>query len=395
MENAPNDVVLSSLILNRKTVILMKYRCNVCGAVFGTDETVCPVCRMGLEHFELIPDEEDAPVEAAPSAAPSRYVILGTGIAALSAAKEIRALAPDARILMIGEEAVMPYQRTALTKIPPRAAIGNDLALHGRDFYFENEIQLVSGVRVAALDTSSKTVTLSDGSALSYDTCLYALGSHAFIPPIPGAHFDNVFTLRTVADAEHMADTLKGARSAVVIGGGVLGLEAAEALKKSGLTHVTVLEGAPSPLSGRADGELAARLDRLLAEGGIRLLCGRTVEEIVGEEKTARGVRTEREWLPADLILLSCGVRANIEIAREAGLACGRGVKVDAHMATDAPSVFACGDCAEIDGVGCGLWTTAQSMGLCAGRNAAGADVPYEPQSVPTVLHLFGTTFSL
>ena len=353
-----------------------KVRCLVCGAVFDADAEVCPVCGVGPDQFE--------PVEAEPEPlfrhdTEEIFMILGGGTAALSAAKAIRARNQTASIVLVSEEKALPYNRPMLTKALTQGEIGDNLAIEPETWYTENRVYPMLGYRIESINPQAREVRLAGGIRLAYDKLIYALGARCFVPPFPGADLAGVYAIRSVADAQQVREAVKAARQAAVIGGGVLGLEAAWALREAGL-EVTVIETAPKLLAGKVDDEASALLTAIAGKAGVKIIANAKVERIAGETRAEAVDLADGTKVPADIVVVSCGIRANAAVAEAAGLTIGRAVQVDAHMQTSARRVFACGDCAEYEGLNYGIWPEATQQGEIAGANAAGDSPAYVPE---------------
>jgi nitrite reductase (NADH) large subunit len=371
----------------------MKHRflCTVCGYIHEGDAPPdeCPVCGVGPEAFELMDDEAPAPVAATPAPRPAAthgagLLILGGGIAALSAVEAARKAAPDVPITLVHREAALPYDRLSLTRLLSGEVERDRLILRPEGWFADQRIRLVHG-EARRIDRAARTVHLAGPEALTYDRLLLATGAHAFVPPIPGARREGVQVLRTLADADTLLE--RGARGGrcVCIGGGLLGLETAGALARRGL-EVTVCEEAAWLLHRQLAQSASNRLAGHLSGLGIVVRTGVKVIEIVGDE-TVRAVRlADGADLPVDLVVIAAGVRPNIGLARDAGLTVGRGVVVDDGLRTSDPDVLAAGDVAEHRGVTWGLWPVAMEQGSLAGRALAGAAVTYDGKPPPTQL---------
>ena len=316
-----------------------------------------------------------------------RYLILGGGVAALSAAKAIRKTDPSGLIVLLTNEDALPYNRPALTKQLLSNLSAADVALENAAWYDApgRDILVLTGRTVSALDAGQKTVTLADGLVFPYDKLVYALGARCFIPPFEGSDRENVIAVRTLEDAARVRSLAKDAKAAVVIGGGVLGLEAAWCLRQGGL-NVTVIEFEAQIMSRQIDEEAAAHLISAMAAHGVKLFTRTSAASYDGRILTLTDGRT----LPADLVIVSAGVRANAEIAAAAGIEVNRKIIVDKRMQTSAPDVYAAGDCA-VCGMSYALWTEAGEMGKVAGTNAAGGHAEYKAIPRPLIFHGFDT----
>lgn len=350
-------------------------KCVLCGAIFPEGVAVCPVCGAGPDQFISM----TAVSGAFHMDTDEKFLILGGGIAALSAAEAIRERNATCHITMVTDEPTPPYHRPMLTKALCQNAPPTQV--HGEAWYRERSILVVTERAVTALDTRLREAQLGGGIRLRYDKCVYALGARCFIPPIPGADLPEVVAIRTLADAEKVrARIANGARRVVVIGGGVLGLEAAWSLCKAGLT-VTVLERDARLMPRQLDAEASKMLLDAARAAGVSVRVG---AQTVSIERGADGASVRLstgENLPADIVIVASGVRANSAIAADAGAATGRAVTVNARMETSLPCVYACGDCAEFGGANVSIWPVAAETGRVAGANAAGDDMRYVPVS--------------
>jgi NADPH-dependent 2,4-dienoyl-CoA reductase/sulfur reductase-like enzyme/ferredoxin len=352
----------------------------------------CSARTLGTGGVSISTNPDDVPAgtnveeQVAPSAITS-VVIIGNGVAGVTAAEEVRRLQPDCDIHLIGRESFQFYNRMAISRIvyDRNAMIG--LAVKPDEFYDEQRITSWLNTQVRAINRGKRTVELATGEVLPWDRLILATGSSSNVPPIPGANLDGVFVLREATDALALRAYAQehGARHAAVVGGGLLGLEAAHALHQLGL-QTTVLEGAPRLLPRFLDEEgsqvMAAHFDR----EGVAVRCGVTVEAIVGQSEVDGVHLGEHGHVPADLVVICAGITPNVDLARSAGLVVNRGIVVDTSMRTSAAGIFAAGDTAEFDGAIVGLWATAATQAEVAARNALGGDETYEPVPPAAVL---------
>lgn len=348
-------------------------KCVICGEIFDAKLTSCPVCGVGPENFIPV-DESEVTFKSDTN---ERFIILGAGAAALNAATSIRERNEKCSIVMISDEPVLPYNRPMLTKNMLAGLESDQFAIHDSEWYKANNIELVLGATISNLDTSLKTVTLKDGKAYQYDKCIYALGASSAVPPISGSDLPEVVTIRTLDDIKKVDSLLKSAKNAVVIGGGILGLESAWELSKS-KCDVTVLEMADRLMPNKLDAGASEMLCKIAESNGIKVHTSVQIDKILGSGKVSGVKLKDGAEHAADLVILSCGVRPNIGIAKEAGLNINRAIVVDDEMHTGVSNVFACGDCAEFGGVNYALWSEATDMGKVAGANAAGDKLKYE-----------------
>lgn len=350
-------------------------KCLVCGEIFDASLEICPVCGVGKEHFVPAEEEESGSVRDTDN----QYVILGNGAAGFYAAQEIRKRDRTGSILMISEEPYRSYNRPMLTKAIVSCLTEEQIAIVDQSWYEEHQIQLVLGREVCHMDPAQKEVELADGTKYGYTKLICALGSRCFIPPIPGNSLPEVVAIRSLSDVRKVEDLMKTAEHAVVIGGGVLGLEAAWELKKAGLS-VVVLEAAPVLMGRQLDEAAGEWLREEARKSGIEIRTSAGVSSIDGEDHVAGVTLNGGEHFPAELVIISAGVRANTELAQKTGLETGKGIIVNSRMETNLQDVYACGDCTEYQGMNYGVWSQAVEQGKTAGSNAAGEEREYELQ---------------
>lgn len=363
-------------------------KCLVCGEIFDASLGKCPVCGVGLD--QCVPVDEDTAMFKCST--DRRYLIVGGGIAGLSAAEAIRRRDDTGEIIMLTQENYLPINRPMLTK--DLAAIANDpdsLFVHNEDWYKERHITVYTGVAVTAIDTVGKTVATTAKYSLSYDKLIWAAGAECFVPPFKGKDKPGVITIRHLWDSAELEERIETGKKAVVIGGGVLGLEAASELMRAGI-DTTVLEATPQIIGRQVDAGTAATLKGFME--GLKVKCyeGVTIEEITGEDK-AEGVKlADGREFAADFVIVSCGNRANLGPMKDAGAAINRAIVVNSRMETSLPDIYACGDCCEFDGINYQLWQEASNQGRTAGANAAGEELYYRTELMGLSMEGFGTS---
>ncbi|MCC8102840.1 MAG: FAD-dependent oxidoreductase [Clostridiales bacterium] len=364
-------------------------KCLVCGEIFDASLGICPVCGVGLDQCVPVEEEEISYQKDTNR----RYVILGGGVAGVSAAEAIRKRDQTGNILILSAEDYLPIHRPMLTKnLDIADAPAEELYIHPQEWYEEHDIQLRLGEAVQSLDPQRRVVrTANAGDEIGYDSLVFATGAECFIPPFDGWQKEGVVTIHHLSDSRKIQGWMKTARNAVVIGGGVLGLEAASELLRNGI-HVTVLEAAPQIIGRQADADSAAVLRKKMSDLGVACLEGVQIEGVEGEEHASAVKLKTGEVFPADFVIVSCGNRANVKAAQEAGIQVERAIVVNHFMETSLPDIYACGDCAQCDGVNFQLWAEASEQGRIAGANAAGERIGYQAQVLGLNLEGFGTT---
>ncbi len=360
----------------------------------GTARLAC-MCRVKGPvslSFEL----EQARAQSAQAELPSdaairSVVIIGNGIAGVTAADYVRRRHSDCEIHLISQERHQLYNRMAITRlIYGRSAMGG-LYLQPDNWYDERRITCWLNTQAVRIDREGRQVLLATGDQLPYDRLILATGSASLVPPIVGFGLPGSFVLREAEDAMQVrafAQTYHG-RRAVIGGGGLLGLEAAYALRKLGM-QVTVLERGAYLLRRQLDERGAQLLQNYLQGIGIEVLLNAEAAELRGASRVEQVRLHDGRELPADMLLVAVGIKPNMALAQGAGLAVGRGVLVDETMATSAPEIFAAGDVAEVDGQLLGLWPVAVEQARIAAHNATGGAEQYRAAAPVTALKVVG-----
>lgn len=272
-------------------------------------------------------------------------VIVGAGQAGARAAETLRRLGFDGGITLIGEEPHPPYQRPPLSKKFLKGEMNKEqLWLQGEGFFARNAIELVTGVRAAAIDPRARRMSLTDGSERSYHKLILATGSRARDLPVPGADLAGVHSLRGIADVVHLREAVARAGRIAVIGGGYIGLEVAAVLRELG-KDVVVLEGEDRLLKRVMSPLMSDFFLALHRRNGVEVRLSERVVRLVGDGRVSAVELAGGEKLATDLVLVAVGGRANDELAAAAGLACQDGVIVDSHCIAT-PDIYAAGDCA-------------------------------------------------
>ncbi|MFT4069153.1 NAD(P)/FAD-dependent oxidoreductase [Paraburkholderia sp.] len=274
-------------------------------------------------------------------------IVIGAGQAAMQLASTLRDGGYRGRLLLVGDEPGLPYQRPPLSKAYLAGAVTREeLVLSTSKSLEKSEIELRSGVRVCAIDRAAARIELEDGERVAYDQLVLATGSRNRLLMVPGCELAGVRQLRTLAEADALATALDTARSVAVIGAGFIGLEFAALAAQRGLA-VTVIEAGARPMGRAVSPEMSGMFRDIHERAGIRFRFGTTVTRIDGRAGAVISVRTSAgEQVAADLVLVGIGVLPNTELAAEAGLRVADGVEVDTHLCTCDPAISAIGDCA-------------------------------------------------
>ena len=311
-----------------------------------------------------------------------KIIIIGAHAAGVDAASAARKTDRTAEITLITKEEKPAYSRCGLPFVLGKHIKEfDDLVVFPERFYKMMKLNLLTETTVTNVDTKAKTVNITDKNGtkdtLTYDSLILATGAGPFMPPVKGHEKKGIFVVRTIDDGKKIEAAIKGAKSAVVIGAGLIGLEVAVACIERGL-KTTVVEFLPYVLPVLLDKAMADNVQKALEEKGMNIIVGKGAEEFLGDDKVT-GVLVAGETIPADLVVVATGVRANLELAKNAGVALGqKGIPTNTRMETNIKDVYAIGDCAETINLitrrpmMSQLGTTAVRQGKVAGTNAAG-----------------------
>ncbi|MFP3868780.1 MAG: NAD(P)/FAD-dependent oxidoreductase [Desulfobacteraceae bacterium] len=305
------------------------------------------------------------------------YLIIGNGAAGNAAAEAIRKYDHKGIIRIFSKGKYPFYYVPALPDYLAGEKQLDQFTIHNLDWYEKNRIDLHLDTEITAIDPDPKVVETRQGEQYPYDQLLLATGGYSFVPPIKGAELEGVFTLRTLDDANTIKQRSEKSRRVVLIGGGLLGLEAGNGLRKAGL-EVKVVEFFPRLLPRQMDVPGAAILQKQLEEMGFSFFLGARTKEIVPDPEGLAVILESGERLPADLVLISAGVRPELTLAKSLGLEIDKGVKVDDAMRTSREDIYAAGDLVEHRGRFYGIWPACLEQGRVAGAAMAGQGAKYE-----------------
>jgi nitrite reductase (NADH) large subunit len=309
-------------------------------------------------------------------------VIVGNGVAGITAAKIIKDKNLKSKVSIYTDEKSNYYPRPRLYEILSGESEPEDIVVFSDEWYRKHDISVHLGKKAVSVDTKQKKLKLDDKTEISYDKLVLANGAHCFVPPIKGSEKKGIFTLRNIKDAITIRDYTKNTRKAIIIGGGLLGLEFAYALKKLG-QQVTVIELFQRLLPRQLDNDGANILKNRIEELDIHVMLDAKTAEILGKEKVS-GIKLENyETILGDLVLISAGIRCNIELANKSEININRGVVVDNHLKTSAENVYAIGDIAEFDGRVYGIIPAAIDQAQKVAENIQEEKTSYEG-TVPT-----------
>ncbi|WP_457787052.1 nitrite reductase large subunit NirB [Pseudomonas sp. PL-6] len=322
-----------------------------------------------------------------------KLVMIGNGMAGVRTLEELLKLAPDLYdITVFGAEPHPNYNRILLSPVLAGEQTFEEIVLNDLGWYAENDIKLLLGRKVVKIDRKKRLVIADDGSEAEYDRLLIATGSNPFILPIPGKDLQGVIGYRDIADTQMMMDTAKTHKHAVVIGGGLLGLEAANGLKLRGM-DVTVVHLGDWLLERQLDRTAGELLQKSLEDRGLKFLLPKHTAELLdnGEGRVCAVKFKDGEVIPADLVVMAAGIRPNSELAESAGIACNRGILVNDTMQTYDPRIYAIGECASHRGIAYGLVAPLfEQAKVCANHLAQLGFARYQGSVTSTKLKVTG-----
>jgi NAD(P)H-nitrite reductase large subunit len=325
----------------------------------------------------------------------TKYLIIGNSAGGIGAAEAIRQVDKEGALAIVSEEPYPVYSRPLISKYLARERTLNGMLFRPLAFYDQNNILFLAAKRVMHLELDSRTAWLEDNEQIAWDKLLLAVGGKPIFPNMKGSDKRGVFTFTNLDDAKAVDRFLDNARKAVVIGGGLIGISATEALVKRGV-DVGVVEMKERILNTILDDQASLMAEEALRQAGVGITTGHTVIEITGRETVEGVVLDDGEVIPCDLVLVAIGVSPRSELALDAKLKVNRGIVVDRHMATDHLDVYACGDVAEAYDFAHGdnrlgpIWPNAYIGGRTAGFNMAGIPTRYPGGTAVNSLNYFG-----
>ncbi len=321
-----------------------------------------------------------------------KLVLVGNGLAGMRCLEDLLDMAPDRyEVTVIGEEPWGNYNRIMLSPVLSGDKSIEDIMLHSHAWYSDKGIHFIAGDAAVKIDRPRKQVYTEKGIVVDYDRLILATGSKPFIPPIKGSDLKGVLSFRDIYDVNTMLEYCKNKKNAVVIGGGLLGLEAAYGLKQRGM-NVTVLHLMDRIMDRQLDARASALLKQSIEAKGIPVLTEANTEELIGQDGHVSQLRLkDGTVLEADFVVFAVGIRPNMALAQSAGLRCNRGVMVNDTMQTFDPSIYAVGECIEHRNQTFGLveplWGQAF---ICASHLAEHGSLIFKAPTVPTQLKVSG-----
>ncbi|MGL5052897.1 MAG: FAD-dependent oxidoreductase [Cetobacterium sp.] len=367
---------------------VMKWTCSVCGQSYTQIDApdICPACGVGKEFF--IPSSLETKLEKVVNK--ENIIIIGGGIAALSAAKIIRERSEESKVTILSDEKEYPYYRTLLSEMIGEEISRTKFLVKPENWYKDKDIDIKLNITIENIMTVDKKIKTSDGDYIDYDKLIIATGARSMVPSIGNSHLDGIFTVRNEKDIDKIKKYCIGKRKAVVIGGGVLGLESACGLQKLGM-DVSVIEMMQRILPRQLDEEGSKLFETCITNSKIKLYKNSKAERFIGNEMVEGIYLDSGELIKADVVIISSGIIPNKELAHSAGIKINRGIVIDDKMKTSEEFIYACGDVAEYKGNIIGLWQASSDQGKIAGLNSIGINQKYEDKIQPVTFEGVGT----
>ena len=320
-----------------------------------------------------------------------KLVMIGNGMAGVSFLEQLLKLNPNRYdITVIGAEPHPNYNRIMLSSVLAGDASMQDIILNDWDWYRDNNIMLHAGQTAESIDTQKQTVKTDKGIVVSYDELVIATGSLPFMLPLPGADKEGVIAFRDIKDCESMIEASKKYRKAVVIGGGLLGLEAARGLVNLKM-EVSVVHIFNNLMERQLDATASRLLQAELESQGMNFLLEKQSDSIIGKKRVAGLKFKDGTHVDADLVVMAVGIKPNVQLAKDSGIEVNRGIVVNDYLQTSIPNIYSVGECAEHRGIAYGLVAPLYEQGAILAKKLAGVDSDgYQGSVVSTKLKVSG-----
>ncbi|MCL5265864.1 MAG: FAD-dependent oxidoreductase [Chloroflexi bacterium] len=328
-----------------------------------------------------------------------KYVIIGNSAGGIGAVEAIRQVDSEGPIAIVSDEPYPAYSRPMISEYLSGETSLERMLFRPRDFYRANGVDTIFGKKVSGIDTKESLVKFANGDTLRYEKLLVATGGVPFVPKTEGGDREGVFTFTTLRDANLISSKLENARSAVVIGGGLIGISVTQALVKRDI-DVTIVELKDRILNVLLDEEASRIAGQAVLKAGVKIVTNSTVKQITGQPFAEQAVRSvildNGDEVRCDLVVMAIGVMPRLDAVADSGIKANRGIVVDRYMTTSVPNVYACGDVAEAYDYVLGInrltpiWPNAYIGGRIAGFNMAGLETEYAGGTAMNSMNYFG-----
>ncbi|PFM96032.1 FAD-dependent oxidoreductase, partial [Bacillus thuringiensis] len=319
------------------------------------------------------------------------FVIIGSGVAAVNAAKTIREYDKGSNIFIFGEEPLLPYKRIKLSKDLYSDLHSEKVLIKKKKWYQDNHISVFINTKVVKINTDEQFIVTSNETVFSYHKLLICTGANNRRLEINGINKKNIFTIRDMKEADELKGHLEDKESVVIIGGGVQGLETAWSILKAG-KKVSIVEVAPLLMSRQLDTKSSLLLKRKIEKEGVKVYLNTSIDSILGKESVTGIKMNDNSQINCDSIVYSIGVTPNTKLVHDTAIKLNRGIVVDEKMRTNIDSVYAAGDVAEVNNEIEGLWGTALEQGRVAGSNMVSKTAIYKKEIPTTIFNAFNVS---
>lgn len=319
------------------------------------------------------------------------FIIIGSGVAAVNAAKTIREYDKESNIFIFGEEPSLPYKRIKLSKDLYSDLHSEKVLIKKKKWYQDNHISVFINTKVVKINTDEQFIVTSNEAVFAYHKLLICTGANNRRLELNGINKKNIFTIRDMQEADELKGYLEGKENIVTIGGGVQGLETAWSILKAG-KKVSIVEVAPSLMRRQLDTKSSLLLKRKIESEGVKVYLNTSIDSILGEESVSGIKVNENYQINCDSIVYSIGVTPNTTLVHDTAIKLNRGIVVDEKMRTNIESVYAAGDVAEINDEIEGLWATAMEQGRVAGSNMVSKTAIYKKEIPTTIFNAFNVS---
>ncbi|HDR7136877.1 TPA: NAD(P)/FAD-dependent oxidoreductase [Bacillus cereus] len=319
------------------------------------------------------------------------FVIIGSGVAAVNAAKTIREYDKGSNIFIFGEEPSLPYKRIKLSKDLYSDLHNEKVLIKKKKWYQDNHISVFINTKVVKINTDEQFIVTSNEAVFSYHKLLICTGANNRRLEINGINKKNIFTIRDMKEADELKSHLENKESVVTIGGGVQGLETAWSILKAG-KKVSIVEVAPLLMRRQLDTKSSLLLKRKIEKEGVKVYLNTSIDSILGKESVTGIKMNDNSQINCDSIVYSIGVTPNTKLVHDTAIKLNRGIVVDEKMRTNIDSVYAAGDVAEVNNEIEGLWGTALEQGRVAGSNMVSKTAIYKKEIPTTIFNAFNVS---
>jgi nitrite reductase (NADH) large subunit len=366
---------------------MKKWRCRICGYIHegDTPPDYCPICGAKSDEF----DAQDEGKKNKSEENLRRIIIIGNGVAGIEAARTIREYNKKVEILIFSEEPYHFYSRIHLSTLLAENSRLGSIQIYDSSWYQEQQIIVYLNNALKSIFPLENKIQDTQGKLYRYDKLIIATGALPFVPPITGINLAGIFTLRNFDQAQQIYTYAKQSQTAIVLGGGILGIEVASSLNKLGL-EVSIVEKSDHLMPQQLDIQGGNILKSILESRGIRCYLSVTIKKFTGNHKLHTVHLSNGEIIQTDLAILTAGISPNVKTAQDAKIELNKGILVNEYLQTNFKHIYAAGDVAEFQETIAGIWPAAVDQGIIAAKNALGLKVSYQGSTPLHILKVAG-----